>query len=127
MFTSYTKNNKITDDRKLKNLSLLDLTKIATPENPLGSYVNMGEPNFEMLIQKDVENMENMAFYAIEKPKNNENEEDAQEVALEDVQETKEENILKQYLTDHTSGQIYLGALSVVGLYIVFKMMKLGK
>jgi hypothetical protein len=123
MFTSYTKNNKITDDRKLKNLSLLDLTKIATPENPLVSYVNMGEPNFEMLIQKDVENMENMAFYAIEKPKNNENEEDAQEVALE----TKEENILKQYLTDHTSGQIYLGALSVVGLYIVFKMMKLGK
>lgn len=127
MFTSYTKNNKITDDRKLKNLSLLDLTKIATPENPLGSYVNMGEPNFEMLIQKDVENLENMAFYAIENPKKNENEEDAQEVALEDVQETKEENILKQYLTDHTSGQIYLGALSVVGLYIVFKMMKLGK
>lgn len=123
MFTSYTKNNKITDDRKLKNLSLLDLTKIATPENPLGSYINMGEPNFEMLIQKDVENMENMAFYATEKPKNNENEEDAQEVALE----TKEENVLKQYLADHTSGQIYLGALSVVGLYVVFKMMKLGK
>ena len=73
MFTSYTKNNKITDDRKLKNLSLLDLTKIATPENPLVSYVNMGEPNFEMLIQKDVENMENMAFYAIEKPKNKDN------------------------------------------------------
>ncbi len=127
MFTSYTKNNKITDDRKLKNLSLLDLTKIATPENPLGSYVNMGEPNFEMLIQKDVENLENMAFYAIENPKKNENEEDAQEVALEDVQETKEANVLKQYLADHTSGQIYLGALSVVGLYIVFKMMKLGK
>lgn len=83
----------------------------------------MGEPNFEMLIQKDVENMENMAFYATEKPKNNENEEDAQEVALE----TKEENVLKQYLADHTSGQIYLGALSVVGLYVVFKMMKLGK
>jgi len=123
MFTSYTKNNKITDDRKLKNLSLLDLTKIATPENPLGSYVNMGEPNFEMLIQKDIENLENMAFYATEKPKNNENEEDAQEVALE----TKEENVLKQYLADHTSGQIYLGALSVVGLYVVFKMMKLGK
>lgn len=123
MFTSYTKNNKITDDRTLKNIPILDLTKIKSQENLLGSYVNMGEPNFEMILNKDIENLENMAFYAIDK---NEKEETSKEE--EDTsKETKEENILKQYLTNNTSGQIYLGALSFVGLYIVFKMMKLGK
>lgn len=125
MFTSYTKNNKITDDRTLKNIPILDLTKIKSQENLLGSYVNMGEPNFEMILNKDIENLENMAFYAIDK--NEKEEEDTSKEEEDTSKETKEENILKQYLTNNTSGQIYLGALSFVGLYIVFKMMKLGK
>lgn len=132
MFTSYTKNNKITDDRKLKKKQVIDLTSLTSKENLIGSYINLGEPNFEMLLNRDVENMENMAFYAVEPAKHDDDKEDNKDKDkdkddTEELLQTNEENIVKEFLAEHVTGQIYLGALSIVGLYIVFKMMRLNK
>jgi len=132
MFTSYTKNNKITDDRKLKKKQVIDLTSLTSKENLIGSYINLGEPNFEMLLNRDVENMENMAFYAVDPAKHDDDKEDNKDKDedkddTEELLQTNEENIVKEFLAEHVTGQIYLGALSIVGLYIVFKMMRLNK
>jgi hypothetical protein len=134
MFTSYTKNNKITDDRKLKKKQVIDLTKLTSEDNLIGSYNNHGEPNFEMILNRDVENMENMAFYAVDPTKHDEDTQDDKDKDNEDDKEDTEEllqtngeNIVKEFLAEHVTGQIYLGALSIVGLYIVFKMMRLNK
>jgi hypothetical protein len=148
MFTSYAKHNKITDDRKIKHNALIDLTNIYKTHNPLGASVNLSEPSFDLLLKKDFENMDNMAFYAVDKKDkkqcngkcngkcdgkckcNNGDDDKSQDEdsdSDDDQDQQSQINQVQHFLNTHTSAQMYLGAVSVVGLYVLFKLMKLKK
>mgnify|MGYP006872146874 CR=1 FL=1 len=122
MFSHY-ESKKSIDDRNISTSNTLFASKpIDVQEklpskgfNPLQSLQNI-------LLRKDDKHKENFSFYL----ENDEDKEEEEEIKKEEqeVERKQTQDNMNKYLENSYLSQMYLGSLTVVGLYVVFRFMK---
>jgi hypothetical protein len=123
MFSDYQK-NKIIDNRNLPGQNSLSHSKAIDiqPKLPSESFIDFKKLQ-NVLIKKDETTKDgNLSFFM----ENDEDKENMEEIIASEKEVKREEmqNNINQYLDNSYLSQMYLGSVTVVGLFIMYRLIR---
>lgn len=123
MFSDYLK-NQVVDNRNLRGQNSLFHSKAIDiqPNLPSDSFIDFKKLQ-NVLIKKDETTTDgNLSFFM----ENDEDKENMEEIIASEKEVKREEmqNNMKQYLDNSYLSQMYLGSVTVVGLFIMYRLIR---
>ena len=123
MFSDYQKNT-ILDDRNLQGQNSLSHSKAFDihPNLPSESFIDLKTLQ-NVLIKKDESTKDsNLAFFV----ENDEDKDNMEQIIASENEVKREEmkNNMNQYLDNSYLSQMYLGSITIVGLFIMYRLIR---